>query len=193
MDQVLSQLVSHASDSAVWMHFWDIYVNTFTELINDFESPDMEFLKSPVLQQASHPTHKQLMMVRETGNPANQPLSPPLSTSQSPKQDINPFDGSYAVNVPPLPKSAFRTVKENNRHVFECTVPDCNKRFTRRAENAKAHWLLHHKITPFICSCCGIGFRRKHDLKRHLAAAHRHSGERFSKETSVSDSLFVNN
>ncbi|KAI8912764.1 hypothetical protein EDD86DRAFT_173946, partial [Gorgonomyces haynaldii] len=55
---------------------------------------------------------------------------------------------------------------------FECTVHGCGKIFTRKAENAKAHWLLHQNLIPYNCGTCGAGFRRKHDLKRHTKSVH---------------------
>lgn len=81
---------------------------------------------------------------------------------------VRPFD-----LIPKLPPDAFRKIQDNFGGVFyECSFNDCRKRYSRRAENAKAHWLMHLELSPFKCDLCAFGFRRKHDLKRHKSAHH---------------------
>jgi hypothetical protein len=70
---------------------------------------------------------------------------------------------------PSMPSQAFRKVISNDgRTYFECTANDCDKRFTRRADNARAHWYLHCRVEPYKCNACSKGFRRQTDLKRHF-------------------------
>jgi hypothetical protein len=66
-----------------------------------------------------------------------------------------------------MPLTAFRKVSTSNGSMYECTLENCTKRFTRRAENAKSHWLLHCQLRPYICTVCDSGYRRRHDLNRH--------------------------
>jgi hypothetical protein len=66
-----------------------------------------------------------------------------------------------------MPLTAFHKINLSGRFVFECSYDDCSKTFTRRAENARAHWLMHNNIEPFKCNACQKGYRRRHDISRH--------------------------
>jgi hypothetical protein len=41
--------------------------------------------------------------------------------------------------------------------------------FTRRATNAKSHWLVHADIRPYTCHVCFKSFVRQSNCKRHLS------------------------
>jgi hypothetical protein len=111
-------------------------------------------------------------------NASSQYSSPPMFPQpQIHLQDV--FDGELSdsnelnnpLSVPPM---AFRKVisSEFKKPIFVCTVPNCGKSFTRRAENAIAHYLLHKQISPFHCDHCSSAFRRASDLKRHVRNLH---------------------
>jgi uncharacterized Zn-finger protein len=72
-----------------------------------------------------------------------------------------------------VPQDAFQTVRDENNNVcYKCTVSGCNKRFTRKAENSRSHYLNHLNLNPFVCELCTQGFRRKNDIKRHIESVH---------------------
>lgn len=88
--------------------------------------------------------------------------------------------------VPQLPANAFRrVVMPDMQVVYQCTAPECGKSFTRKAENAKSHWMQHAQIAPFICDFCVMGFRRMADLKRHCKK--NHTGKKLSASNAESD------
>jgi hypothetical protein len=109
------------------------------------------------------------------------------------KQDLDceiSTNSSGASDATKMPKSAFVKVKidEFKRPVFLCTVPKCGKSFSRRAENATAHYLLHKQIAPFQCRYCASGFRRAGDLRRHITI---HSSSSSSQDYRISHKMLA--
>lgn len=90
--------------------------------------------------------------------------------------------GSCVLTTPRIPSSAFTQIPNTNHeqvavkptYTYKCTYGSCGKTFTRRAENAKAHWMAHMNVALFRCGAglCGQSFRRRVDLKRHLQRVH---------------------
>jgi hypothetical protein len=69
-------------------------------------------------------------------------LEPEIETTNNDITVDNPSPKSSKPKQPALPPNSFRKVKLGSGNcVFECTINNCLKRFTRKAENAKAHWL----------------------------------------------------
>jgi hypothetical protein len=57
--------------------------------------------------------------------------------------------------------------------MFECSWSNCQKRFTRLATNANAHWHRHGQLKSFyVCQLCSMGFERMCDMRRHLNSSH---------------------
>jgi hypothetical protein len=64
-------------------------------------------------------------------------------------------------------RQAFRKITEDEKVYYECTWPNCKKRFTRRATNSNAHWIKHRTVSSHVCITCNLGFDRRSDLNRH--------------------------
>ena len=169
--EALENMINSPHDIINWKEYWDMYIAT----------PDSSMVGTthfaadvPIEKQDSAQT---IVATRSSGKLSldtrdvfNSKITPALlSPSDSSSPDCM-VKNDWA--VPLLPKNAFIKVKQDDKSYFECTVEGCHKRFTRRAENAKAHWLQHKEIAPFACTECPVRYRRKHDLKRHVASLH---------------------
>jgi hypothetical protein len=64
-------------------------------------------------------------------------------------------------------RQSFIKITDDDKVYYECTWPNCKKRFTRRATNSNAHWIKHRTVSSHICLTCNLGFERKSDLIRH--------------------------
>jgi uncharacterized Zn-finger protein len=72
----------------------------------------------------------------------------------------------FTLNVETIPKLRKRPAK------FECSLPNCKKRFTRRV-NLEAHIRAHsNHERPFLCNKCERRYARIEDLNRHVKEAH---------------------
>jgi hypothetical protein len=53
----------------------------------------------------------------------------------------NQLNKSTKLKTPSLPPHAFKKIRlGSGSFAYQCTINDCKKRFTRKAENAKSHW-----------------------------------------------------
>lgn len=103
-----------------------------------------------------------------------------LTTSHSAMEasDIaQPYDTELAkyiatVQKQYVPNIAFKQIDTSDGTFFQCTKPECGKRFTRRADNAKGHWMGHHQLDLYLCSMCGNGFKRAADVVKHADSVH---------------------
>jgi hypothetical protein len=59
--------------------------------------------------------------------------------SQAPTISMSPASFGETPCIPQMPASAFRKVRQAGTTVYECTVTNCGKTFTRNAGNSKAH------------------------------------------------------
>lgn len=157
-NDILDQLLSTQSLSK-WNCLWDLYVssNTTHPHTTTHSNPHITNRLSKIkLSPITIPLHSShAAQINYTWDPC---LTSPISSNPEIQHFI----------VPDMPPTAFKKVFANGREYFECTVNGCQKKFTRKAENAKSHWLLHNNLQPFVCKVCGKGYRRKHDLHRHL-------------------------
>lgn len=178
MKQLIKALVD-AESFCVWEQHWELLVesnlgsfsNHFGErsipetpptmllrgnIISTNGSKSITQFKRDVLPQAQMNAHSDSLLVERA-------IEVHLSTKKS-----------LPTGYPRMPRGAFARHSDAStlKNYYECTVPGCHKSFTRRAENAKAHWLSHVHLSPFECMHCERKFRRRIDLNRHLYNVH---------------------
>ncbi|GAB7343206.1 hypothetical protein MBLNU457_1271t1 [Dothideomycetes sp. NU457] len=60
---------------------------------------------------------------------------------------------------------------------FECSVPDCNKKFVRRTDLERHFQSVHVKTKGFSCPMCNAAFARKDTCRRHIEDGCSHRRE----------------
>jgi hypothetical protein len=163
----------------------DFIINPQQQPQPQFTVQDEMFNYLSEIQANIQPVSDFLASVKPVRTPSNSKLSvnntqnkmimitPNTDTSSLPSTSPITADSSLKPYVPQLPHNAFhRVILNNGKALYKCTAVDCGKTFTRKAENAKSHWMSHNQIAPFICEWCVMGFRRMADLKRHCRKNH---------------------
>ncbi|KAG0229352.1 hypothetical protein BGW41_003051 [Actinomortierella wolfii] len=95
-----------------------------------------------------------------------QPSSSPLHPRSSHPSDDESQGSSSSSSSAHLPKTI-------EKRVHHCTVPGCDKAFTR-AFNLRSHLNTHNGERPHKCphADCNWDFVRRHDLDRHIKSKH---------------------
>lgn len=153
-DFTLDCMLATAQDWSSWNLYWEM------------------FLQQQSMQTEYENGNKVCLSHSETCSQSDSLVSPCDSgTSLQPSVYFNTSSNTCPISNPYYdPYTAFReVVLKTGGTMYECTAPNCPKRFTRRAENAKSHWLRHNNQAPYVCKRCYIGFTRRSDLKRHQA------------------------
>jgi hypothetical protein len=71
-----------------------------------------------------------------------------------------------------IPEDAYKRVEHNGKSMYHCNWENCERKFTRRSANCRAHWLKHKKMASFVCLTCSLGFKRSVDLVGHKLTYH---------------------
>jgi uncharacterized Zn-finger protein len=127
--------------------------------------------------------------IKKLANPADQ-FSSSFRVDQIARPSVCSFafpmeaQKSSAYPQQPVEWTYFTETKNysSNNVLFHCEHPGCSKTFDR-IHNLKSHFKTHTGDRPFVCSTCGTGFSRNHDLKRYIFASNDsheriHSGVR---------------
>lgn len=153
---ILDALLLSSHDREVWDMYWIQYVSYHTNATPlTLISPEVE--EKALASFTEEIPFKEFDSINEYQDSA---------IEQSPTQS---FDSNIS-NIKYKGKLAFKEITTEELIMYECTVDGCDKQFTRRGDNAKAHWLMHNNMAPYECKICGLKFRRLHDLKRHTVS-----------------------
>jgi hypothetical protein len=156
-----------APDWNTWSHNFDEYVKSFAP----HESTDpiqslFEGLNAEVKEELPFTENEEYALAS--------PTSPASSFSNSvggPNMDPRSFLSAPTYH---LPLNAFVKVEHaNGAPYYACNYGGCGKRFTRRAGNAKAHWIRHQRIKPYICYICSEEYSTLPNWKRHCREQHK--------------------
>jgi hypothetical protein len=141
-----------------WIKAWDIIVAS--QIGNDFNSG---FEK--IMNELESGIAKNLQFYHAPER--SMPL--PMLISQS----IDSFHQNGDIVCTVIPQDAFKRVEDNGKTLYNCTWKNCERKFTRRSANCRAHWLRHKNKSPFVCLTCSLGFKRGVDLNRHRLIYHQ--------------------
>jgi hypothetical protein len=117
-----------------------------------------------------------IMNELESGIPKNHQfyqapeLSMPLPMLIS--QSIDPYPENSEKVCTVIPDHAYNRIEDDGKSLYQCTWENCDRKFTRRSANCRAHWLRHKKMSSFVCLTCSLGFKRSLDLARHKLTYH---------------------
>jgi hypothetical protein len=97
-------------------------------------------------------------------------LSKPLPMLIGQSIDSCPENSEKVCTV--IPDHAYNRIEDDGKSLYHCTWENCDRKFTRRSANCRAHWLRHKKMSSFVCLTCSLGFKRSLDLARHKLTYH---------------------
>jgi hypothetical protein len=155
-----------------WIKSWDslLAIQLGNDLNSGFENIMME-LESGIAK--NHQLYQPSLSM-SLPTPIKQEFSLPLSTLSTGQMDHRVDSGFEAAEkvCTVIPESAFKRVEDNGKSMYHCTWENCDRKFTRRSANCRAHWLKHKKVASFVCLTCSLGFKRSVDLARHKLTYH---------------------